>query len=87
MNVLIGITNSSFEGIISLVLATNQVSISNDELPPKGKDHTLAMHIVAKCEDMIITRVLIDNGSTLNVYPMATLEHLKVDCLFFSLAL
>lgn len=37
------------------------------------------MHIVFKCEDMIIARVLTDNGLTMNVCPMATLEHLKVD--------
>ena len=65
--------------MVSLVLATNQVSFSDDELPLEGRDHTLAMHVVVKCEDMIVVRVLIDNGSTLNVYPTATLEHLKVD--------
>jgi len=38
------------------------------------------MHIVVKCEDMIVAaRVLIENGLTLNVFPMATLERLKVD--------
>ena len=37
------------------------------------------MHIVVKCEDMIVARVLIDNGSALNVCPMNTLERLKVD--------
>ena len=65
--------------MVSLVLATNQDSFSNDELPPKGRDNTLTMHIIVKCEDMIVARVLIDNGSALDVYPMATLEHLKVD--------
>ena len=65
--------------MVSLVLATNQVSFSDDKLPPEGKNHTLAMHIVVKCEDMIVASVLINNGSTLNVCPMATLEHLKVD--------
>ena len=39
----------------------------------------MAIHIVVQCEDMIVTRVLIDNGSVLNVCPMATFEHLKVD--------
>ena len=58
-----GITNSSFKAMVSLVLATNQVSFSDDDLPLEGKDHTLAMHIVVKCEDMIVARVLIDNGS------------------------
>ena len=65
--------------MVSLVLATNQVSFSDDAWPPEGKDHTLAMHIIVKCEDMIVARVLINNGSTLNVCLMATLEHLKVD--------
>ena len=73
------IIDSSFKGMVSLVLATNQVSFSDDELPPEGKDHTLPMHIVVKCEDIIVARVLIDNGSTLNVYSMATLEYLKID--------
>ena len=65
--------------MVSLVLATSQVSFLDDELPLEGRDHTLAMHIVIKCEDMFVARVLIDNGSILNVYPMATLERLKVD--------
>ena len=69
----------SFKGMVSLVLATNQASFSNDELPLEGKDYTLAMHIIFKCEDMIVARVLIDNGSALNVYPMAILECLNVD--------
>ena len=37
------------------------------------------MHIVVKCEDTIVAMVLIDNGSTLNVYSMAILKRLKVD--------
>ena len=73
------ITNSLFEGMVSLVLATNQVSFSDNELPLEGRDHTLAMHVVVKYEDMIVARVLIDNGSTLNVCPMAILERLKMD--------
>ena len=71
--------DSSFKGMVSLVLATSQVSFLDDELPLEGRDHTLAMHIVIKCEDMIVARVFINNGSILNVYPMATLERLKVD--------
>ena len=65
--------------MVSLVLATNQVSFSDDKVPPEGRDHILAMHIIVKCKDMNVARVLIDNGSTLNVYLIATLERLKVD--------
>ena len=49
MHVPTNITDPSFEGMVSLVSATNQVSFSNDELPPKERDHILAMHIVVKC--------------------------------------
>ena len=79
MHVPTNFIDSSFKGMVSLVLATSQVSFLDDELPLEGRDHTLAMHIVIKCEDMVVARVFINNGSILNVYPMATLERLKVD--------
>ena len=41
--------------------------------------HSFPMHIMVKCEDMIVARVLIDNGLALNVCPMSTIEHLNVD--------
>ena len=72
-------TKSSFEGMVSMVLATNQISFTDDELPLEGREHTLPMHIIIRCEDMIVSRVLIDNGSTLNVSPMSTIKQLKVD--------
>ena len=34
---------------------------------------------MVKCEDMIISRVLIDNGLALNVCSMSTIERLNVD--------
>ena len=37
------------------------------------------MHIIVKCEDMIVAKVVIDNGSALNACPMSTLERLNVD--------
>ena len=65
--------------MVSLVLATNQVSFTDDESPLEVRDHTLARHIIVKCEDMIVARVLIDNGSALNICLMETLELMKVD--------
>ena len=37
------------------------------------------MHIIVKCEDIIVARVLIDNRLALNVYLMSILECLNVD--------
>ena len=73
------VTESSFEGMVSMVLATNQISFTDDELPPEGREHTLPIHIMVKCEDIIVSRVLIDNGLALNVCLMSTIERLNVD--------
>ena len=70
---------SSFECMVSMVLATNQISFIDDELPPEGREHTLPMHIMLKRENMIISRVLIDNGSTPNVCAISTIEILNID--------
>ena len=72
------VIESSFEGMVSIVLDTNQFSFTDDELPLEGIEYTLPMHIM-ECEDMIVSRVLIDNGSTLNVCSMSTIERLNVD--------
>ena len=72
-------TEFPFEGMVSTILATNQISFTNGELQPEGMDHTLPMHIIAKCKDIIVTRVLIENGLALNVCLMSTLERLNVD--------
>ena len=37
------------------------------------------MHIMVKCEDMIVSRLLIDNGLALNVCLMSIIKHLNVD--------
>ena len=34
-------TKSAFEGMISTVLASNQISFTDDKLPPEGREHTL----------------------------------------------
>ncbi|KAL0008660.1 hypothetical protein SO802_010162 [Lithocarpus litseifolius] len=74
-----GVIESSFKGMVSMVLATNQISFTDDELAPEGRKHTLPMNIVVKCEDMIVSRVLIDNGLALNVCLMSTIKPLNVD--------
>ena len=36
----------------------------------------MALHVSVKCMDHVVTKVLIDNGSSLNVMPKSTLEKL-----------
>ncbi|PKI32682.1 hypothetical protein CRG98_046927, partial [Punica granatum] len=48
---------------------SNTISFSDDELPSEGCAHFRAQHIVCKCNNHIVGRVMIDNGFALNVCP------------------
>ncbi|PKI62559.1 hypothetical protein CRG98_017051 [Punica granatum] len=58
---------------------SNTISFSDDELPSEGCAHSRALHIVCKCNNHIVGRVMIDNGSALNVCPVTTLKQMNVD--------
>uniref|UniRef100_A0A2N9HE59 RNase H type-1 domain-containing protein n=1 Tax=Fagus sylvatica TaxID=28930 RepID=A0A2N9HE59_FAGSY len=65
--------------MVTSILVTNQLTFSDDELPPEGRGHTKALYISVKTNDRVVSRVLIDNGSALNVCPLSTLEKLDID--------
>ncbi|RDY06355.1 hypothetical protein CR513_09674, partial [Mucuna pruriens] len=52
------------------------LTFSDDEMSVEGKGHNQPLHISVKCGGYMIARVLIDNGSSLNVLPKATLDKL-----------
>ncbi|PKI78934.1 hypothetical protein CRG98_000668 [Punica granatum] len=58
---------------------SNTISFSDDELSSEGWSHSRALHIVCKCNNYIIGRVMIDNGSALNVCLVTTLRQMNVD--------
>ncbi|PKI78940.1 hypothetical protein CRG98_000652 [Punica granatum] len=58
---------------------SNTISFSDDELPSEGCAHSQALHIVCKCNNHIVGRVMIDNGSALNVCSVTTLKQMNVD--------
>ena len=57
----------------------NYISFSDDEISPDGRESTKALHMTTKVKDCTLPRVLIDNGSSLNVMPLSTLMRLPVD--------
>ena len=61
------------------ILVDNFISFSDDEIPLDGRESAEALHITIKCKDYILPRVVIDNGSSLNVMPMTTLSSLSID--------
>ena len=56
----------------------NYVSFSDDEIPLDGHGSTKALHITTKVKDCTLPKVLIDNGSSLNVMPLSTLDRKSV---------
>ena len=56
----------------------NYISFSDDEISPNDRGSTKALHITTKVKDCTLPKVLIDNGSSLNVMPLSTLMRLPV---------
>jgi len=72
------ISLNQFEGIVSHIRANDYLTFTEDEIPKEGRSHNKALHISVKCMDYALARVLIDNGSSLNVMPKTTLD--KISC-------
>lgn len=70
---------NQFDGIIGNITANNYLTFTEDEVPVEGMGHNMALHISVKCQDHMLAKVLIDNGSSLNVMPKSTLSKLPVD--------
>ncbi|XP_031737546.1 uncharacterized protein LOC116402435 [Cucumis sativus] len=73
------ISVEKFSGIIGSITSSNSIVFTDDEIPPEGLGHIKALHIQVKYKDYVIARVLVDNGSALNIMPKSTLLKLPVD--------
>jgi len=74
-----GISLDKFEGIISHITANDHLVFTDEEIPAEGKGHNKDLHVSMSCMNYVIARVLIDNGSSLNVMPKSTLDKLPFD--------
>ncbi|KAL2340330.1 hypothetical protein Fmac_008270 [Flemingia macrophylla] len=73
-----GISQDKFEGIISHITANDHLTFTEEEIPPEGPNHNKPLHISVKCREYLIAKVLVDNGSSLNVIPKRTLEQVAI---------
>ncbi|XP_052485234.1 uncharacterized protein LOC105778924 [Gossypium raimondii] len=73
------ISINKLDRLVGNISADNFISFSHDEIPPEGMGSTKALHITTRCKGCILPGVLVDNGSALNVLPLATLNRLPVD--------
>ncbi|XP_027168519.1 uncharacterized protein LOC113768379 [Coffea eugenioides] len=70
------ISIANFSHMVGNVLFTKQITFSDDELPAEGIGHNKALYIAVRCNGKILPKVLIDNGSALNICPWSTLKKL-----------
>ncbi|XP_039043314.1 uncharacterized protein LOC120182393 [Hibiscus syriacus] len=71
----------NIDRLVANIQADNFLSFSNDEIPSGIMGNSKALHITVRCKGHVLSRVLIDNGSALNVRPLVTLKKLTIDCM------
>ena len=74
-----GTSGDNLATMVSHVIGSHQISFREEELPIEGMTHNHALYITVKCRDKFVARVLIDNGSRLNIFPLSTLTQLNHD--------
>ncbi|KAL5138474.1 hypothetical protein HKD37_10G028641 [Glycine soja] len=63
-----------FGGLVNNIITNNYLAFAEEEIPAEGRGHNRALHMSVKWLDHVVAKVLIDNGSSLNVMPKSTLE-------------
>ena len=71
------VTMDQFDHIMANITSCNNLSFCDEELPEKGRNHNLALHISMNCKEDALSNVLVDTGSSLNVLLKSTLSKLS----------
>ncbi|XP_070005025.1 uncharacterized protein [Nicotiana sylvestris] len=73
------ISVNHLEKITNKIFEVNRITFSDDKLPVEGTEHNKALYLTVKCKDSVVTRVLVDSRSSANIFPLSSLNKLKVD--------
>jgi hypothetical protein len=57
----------------------NYLYFIEDELDARGISHNEPLYIIVRCKDCTIDKVLVDNGSALNILPKHVLNKMPID--------
>lgn len=68
-----------FEGVVNNVVTILSLGFSGKELPAEGRNHNKALHISIECVNTVMSRVLVDTSSSLNVMPKSSLSKLTIE--------
>eukprot|EP00258_Populus_trichocarpa_P030959 XP_024446978.1 uncharacterized protein LOC112325244 [Populus trichocarpa] len=73
------IEHKTMEHLVGRIHATNYLYFTADELDAEGTGHNKPLYLTVRCKDCIIGKVLIDNGSALNVLPKHIMKEMPID--------
>ena len=62
-----GTSSHNVAAMIHQVIQGHHISFCDDELPTEGRSHNNALHVTVICRGKVVNRVLVDNGSGLNI--------------------
>lgn len=68
-----------FDDVVVNVAIDNFLGFNDEELPSERMTHKKALHISLRCVDTLLSRVLVDTRSSLNVIPKTTLVKLSLE--------
>lgn len=68
-----------FEGMVNNITASVSLGFIDDELSPEVRNHKMALHISIECVDIILSRILVDTGSSLDVLLKSSLSKLTIE--------
>ncbi|XP_050919814.1 uncharacterized protein LOC127137391 [Lathyrus oleraceus] len=68
-----------FEGVVNSIVVSQSLGFSDEELPAEGKNHNKALHVSIECMDTVLSRVLVDTGSSFNVMLKGSLTKLTIE--------
>lgn len=67
------ITVDQFDDVVANIVLSRYLGFNNAELTAEGHNHNKASHISVTCVNTLVSRVLVDTGSFLNIFPKSTL--------------
>lgn len=73
------ITVDQFDEVVANIIAIRYLGFNDAELLIRGASHNKALHISVTCMDTLLSRVIVDTSSSLNVIPKNRLNHLLVE--------
>jgi hypothetical protein len=70
------ITVNQLESVVSNVHTSHALGFTDYDLTSEGRNHNKALHITMECKGTVLSHVLVDTGSSLNVLPRKALTKL-----------